>query len=130
VSSASNAEEIAAALLHMGARANLRAVTITTHFGLLMQTRVRANASGRPGPRRQTGDYVRTITEETTVTPDGGVSSIVGTNAVQGWRLEAGFAGEDSLGRLYDQPAFPHFEPAYEQTVPEYLEALGALVTL
>lgn len=130
MSAASNADEIAALLLQAGVRTQLRAVTVTTHYGLLLQTRVRANASGRPGPRRQTGDYVRTITEQTVITPQGGVSSIVGTDAVQGWRLEAGYTGVDSLGREYDQPPYEHFDPAYEQTWPEYLDALSGLVTL
>lgn len=28
-------------------------------------------------------------------------------------RLELGFSGADSLGRVYDQPAYPFFGPAY-----------------
>jgi hypothetical protein len=49
----------------------------------------------------------------------------VGTNAPQGLRLENGFVGADSLGRVYNQPPYPHFSPAAVQTEPEYARAIG-----
>ena len=75
---------------------------------------VRGRASGRPGPRAVTGDYRRSIVgdwAQSGTTTEGAV----GTNGVQGPRLERGFVGPDILGRVYDQPPFPHFEPS----VPE-----------
>lgn len=93
--------------------------------GGVLQTRVRANASGRTGqigpalyggageigPRVQTGDYRRSIGLRAY---SGGdiFAAEVGTNAPQGRRLEQGFFGADSLGRVYHQPPLPHFGPA------------------
>ena len=102
---------------------------VTARFGVLLQTRVRARASGRPGPRRRTGDYRRGITTQTRRVIAGVWETTVGTNSPQGRRLELGFIGADSLGRHYNQPPFPHFGPAVDQTEPEYAEALGAVVT-
>lgn len=73
---------------------------LVNHHGMLLRTRVMAKASGRPGPRAITGDYRRSWQHKHT----GGGSmsrSEVGTNAVQGRRLEYGFNGSDSLGRVY-----------------------------
>lgn len=98
----------------------------TVRFGALLQTRVRARASGRPGPRRQTGDYRRSISRESGRGPDGGHQATVGTNAPQGRRLEHGFVGADALGRTYNQPPYPHFGPALDETGPEYVAALEA----
>lgn len=46
------------------------------------------------------------------------VTAIVGTNAPQGRRLEFGFVGADALGRVYNQPPFPHVGPAVEEQAP------------
>lgn len=93
------------------------------HFGALLKTRVMAAASGRPGPRAITGDYRRSWQHEY---HSGGHSatSLVGTNAVQGHRLEYGFHGADSLGRIYNQPPFPHARPAFDKTAPEFEKAV------
>lgn len=98
----------------------------TVKFGALLQTRVRARASGRPGPRRQKGDYRRGIGRQSGRLPGGGSYAVVGTNAPQGRRLEMGFVGTDSLGRRYSQPPYPHFGPALDETGPEYVAALEA----
>lgn len=97
------------------------------HYGQLLRTRVMAHASGRPGPRAITGDYRRSWTHEFR---GGGNSSTstVGTNAVQGRRLEFGFYGVDSLGRHYNQPPFPHARPAFDETAPEFEEAVRDMV--
>jgi hypothetical protein len=97
------------------------------HFGQLLRTRVMANASGRPGPRAVTGDYRRSWVQEF----KGGATSptsIVGTSAPQGRRLEFGFHGVDSLGRHYNQPPFPHARPAFDATAPEFEAAVNDLV--
>ena len=72
--------------------------------------RVKSNASGRPGPRRVTGDYTRTFNVELYRTGDA-VRATIGTNAVQALRLELGFVGADSLGRVYNQAPLPHWMP-------------------
>lgn len=81
------------------------------HAGTLGQARIRGNASGRPGPNVITGAYRNSWQTHTRHIPYGAVCTI-GTDAPQGRRLEYGFVGTDSLGRSYNQPPFPHVEPA------------------
>lgn len=73
--------------------------------------RIRQNASGRPGPNVITGQYRASWRSETRGIPYGAECTI-GTDAPQGRRLEFGFVGPDSLGRIYNQPPFPHVQPA------------------
>lgn len=121
-------KDAAAALAGAGIRAQAKAPGVVRHYGQLYQTRVRAAASGRPGPRAITGDYRRSITLEIALV--GGMpSAIVGTVSPQGRRLEYGFVGPDSLGRHYNQPPFPHFDPPLAQIVEELTSALADLVT-
>lgn len=81
--------------------------------GALYRTRVRAAASGRPGPRVQTGDYRRSISQTNTF--DRGVAvALIHTNKPQAARLEYGFVGVDARGRRYNQPPYPHWGPAAE----------------
>jgi hypothetical protein len=88
-----------------------------------LQALVRARASGRPGPRVQTGDYRRSIAVEIT-----GTTATVGTNRPQGPRLELGFVGVDALGRHYNQPPFPHFRPAAAEIEPQFAAELEQAV--
>lgn len=74
-------------------------------------SRIRQNASGRPGPNVITGQYRASWRAETRGIPYGAECTI-GTNKPQGRRLEFGFYGPDSLGRVYAQPPFPHVQPA------------------
>lgn len=90
--------------------------------GLLL-TKVKAKASGRPGPNAPTGDYRRSWTKRKV---KGGYS--VGTNRPQARRLEYGFYGRDSLGRFYQQQPYPHLEPAVEETNPYFLARMSAVV--
>jgi hypothetical protein len=87
--------------------------TKVRHFAQLLKTRIQANASGRPGPNAPTGDYRRSWTVEVKGGADI-VEAEVGTNKPQGRRLEYGFHGADSLGRVYNQPPFPHVGPAVD----------------
>jgi hypothetical protein len=84
----------------------------TVHmYGYLLETKIKAHASGRPGPNAPTGDYRRSWTTEYGFF-HGDRAAVVGTNAPQGRRLENGFVGTDSLGRHYNQPPYPHVRPA------------------
>lgn len=83
---------------------------------------VKQNASGRPGPNIITGEYRSSIR----VVERGRYTVAAGTNAPQAMRLEYGFVGVDSLGRSYDQPAFPHWAPAKAQLAPQYTAAMRA----
>lgn len=126
---APNAQVVAHDLGALAAATAVKVPAIVRHFGQLYETRVKAAASGRPGPRVITGDYRRSITLEM-ATVDGRVAAIVGTSAPQGRRLEFGFVGNDSLGRSYHQPPFPHFGPPLEPIASEMEAALAALVAL
>lgn len=81
-----------------------------TYWGFAGLAKVKANASGRPGPRRRTGDYTRTMNVEI-VRQAAMVRATIGTNAAQALRLEYGFVGADSLGRVYNQKPLPHWGP-------------------
>lgn len=78
--------------------------------------KVKANASGRPGPRRVTGDYTRSMN-----VAHSGDESVVSTNAAQALRLEHGFHGADSRGRHYNQGPLPHWRPAFEWGQPRFI---------
>jgi hypothetical protein len=45
---------------------------------------------------------------------------LVGTDQPQARRLEKGFVGRDSLGRIYHQTPQPRWGPAYDQNLPKY----------
>lgn len=107
-------------------RAPAGARQVTIHHGSLMLTRIRANASGRPGPRAPTGDYRRSWSMRVTGDTFSTVVTL-GTNAAQGRRLEFGFQGVDALGRVYDQPPYEHVGPAYDATVPDFQRDLQGL---
>jgi hypothetical protein len=81
------------------------------HTGALGNARIRGNASGRPGPNVITGNY-RNSWQTSTHPLAYGARCTLGTTRPQGRRLEFGFFGPDSLGRIYNQPPFPHVGPA------------------
>jgi hypothetical protein len=99
-----NAALVAADLQALGVRAGVKAFATTRHHGMVLLANVRRRASlprtGPPGPRLQTGDYVRSMSVQTTM-GGGGPVATAGTSAPQARRLEFGFRGEDSLGRRY-----------------------------
>lgn len=107
-----------ASTLLRGDAVRLRAAltTVIHQGGALLQTRVRARASGRPGPRVQTGDYRRGISLERGFAIGSADLPVpyatVFSNSPQGQRLENGFIGIDSRGRTYRQPPLPHWGPA------------------
>lgn len=108
-------------------RAGAEAYHVTRMYTQLLNTKVKAHASGRPGPRAPTGDYRRSITWEVERHADESVG-IVGTTRPQGRRLELGYEGVDSLGRHYHQPPFPHFRPALSEVEVLYVAAMGGMV--
>lgn len=99
---------VAADRLRAGSRTAIRAVERTVRLETAWATgKVKAFASGRPGPRVRTGDYRRSINMRMITRQHG----VIGTNAPQARRLEFGFVGRDSLGRFYDQAPLPHWRP-------------------
>lgn len=123
------ADALMAQLTTMGKLGDARMERLIRHYGYLLQTRVKARASGRPGPNVVTGDYRRSIGVQFYRDPKAGFVAVVGTNKPQGPRLEFGFHGVDSLGRSYDQPPYAHFGPAFDQTKPELETAADLTVT-
>lgn len=87
------------------------------HEGTLLQSLIQMNATGRPGPNVITGRY-RASWRVVSARIAGGAQVTVGTEAPQGRRLEWGFVGADSLGRVYNQPPFPHVQPALDTLMP------------
>ena len=102
---------------------------IEAQHALLLETRVKANASGRPGPRVITGDYRRSIAATRGAEGFGAMLGgwTVGTNAPQGPRLEYGWVGTDRAGRYSRQIPYPHFGPAVPPVEASFLAALNAL---
>lgn len=88
----------------------------TERFGVQLLQAVRRHASGRPGPNVQTGQYLAAFYLEYR---DGG--AFVGNPSPQTRRLEYGYVGVDALGRVYNQPPYPHFGPALAEVRPQYL---------
>jgi HK97 gp10 family phage protein len=109
---------------------------IVTQGAALIQKKAQANFEGshRKGQPHTGGDhpnvvtgYLRRSIRMTPVTSYGAGTwgTTVGPTSVYGRRVELGFRGTDSLGRRYNQPAFPYFTPAVEEVTPD-LEELAA----
>lgn len=101
-----------------------RMTKVVRKYAQLGLAKVRANASGRPGPRRVTGDYKRDMNIEY----DGPFLANISTGKPQGPRLEFGFVGEDKLGRHYNQPPFPHWGPMADWLMPQFQTAVAEAI--
>ncbi len=138
----SNAAEVAAQMRAAADRVAPAVEAVTRDYGLRLQTGVRANMSGRSGviypgdeygpggeigPRAQTGDLRRSVALSHTVTPNL-IASTAASDAPQAARLEHGFVGVDSLGRVYDQPPYPAWRPALAVLAEPYRDAIGETV--
>jgi hypothetical protein len=134
----SNATEVAGSIEGVGPAVEARVVSITTQYGAIALGIVKRNASTGfhapgeghipgtgPGPNVATGDYLRQMNVEMEVGP-GIARAHIGTNAVQGRRLEMGFVGADSLGRQFHQPPYPHWGPMADEIGPPFEAALAA----
>ena len=109
----STPQRVAADIANLGAEAAAKAHAITVKWTAALQRQVQLNASGRPGPNAPTGNYRRSINRRTVKLLRSSYGE-VGSSSPQALRLENGFSGTDSLGRSYDQPAYPHFAPALQ----------------
>lgn len=112
--------EAASSLRGAGKGLDAKVQKSVRHHGQLLRTRVMAKASGRPGPNIVTGDYRRSWQVQFAGSGHGSTAT-VGTNAPQGRRLEHGFHGMDSLGRVYSQPPLPHAGPAFDEIKPLFI---------
>lgn len=129
-----NAEEVAAGMLALIPAAMIGVRAAVHECAPLLETAIKSNASGRPGPNVITGDYRASWTTEYGETSFGGggmtASATVGTNRPQARRLEYGFVGPDVLGRVYNQPPFPHVQPAVDAIGPRFRDAMQRAVVL
>lgn len=120
----STPQRVAADIKNLSATAAANAHKITVKWTAALQRQVQLNASGRPGPNAPTGNYRRSIHRRTVKLTRSSYGE-VGTNMPQGRRLEHGFTGQDSLGRSFDQPAYPHFGPALDFVADGFEHALA-----
>jgi HK97 gp10 family phage protein len=75
-----------------------------------------------------TGTLRRSITVQISESNATSASAAIGTNLAYAARIEFGFNGRDSRGRLYSQPAQPYLRPAFDQERENaYLEIQDAL---
>ncbi|MEU9774575.1 hypothetical protein [Streptomyces sp. NPDC047968] len=124
-------DELVTAMTAAAARVGPAVSQAVRHEAMVLQALIQARASGRPGPNAITGRY-RASWQTHVVPRRHGATATVGTFAPQGRRLELGFYGADSLGRVYAQPPFPHVAPALVQLQPGFAAriataAVGAL---
>lgn len=121
-----NAAQVSADLAGRGLRSGARAVAVVRMHGMLLETRIKANASGRPGPNVITGDYRGSWNTQVRITPFGAVSTS-GTNSPQGPRLEYGWVGTDRAGRTSFQAPLAHVGPAVQATDGPFQAAVAAI---
>lgn len=57
-----------------------------------------------------------------------GWEALVGPTVIYGRRVELGFHGADSLGRVYDQAGHPALEPAVRDIVPDAAAAFRGII--
>lgn len=72
-----------------------------------LKDRAVLHSQGRPGPNVITGQF-----RDAWTVAVGRYDAIVANGSVYAARLEFGFVGVDSLGRMYSQPPFPSLSPA------------------
>lgn len=80
----------------------------------------KSHAMGPPGPSVVTGDFLSSITGEVLSGAGSTIIGSIGSSSPYARRLEFGFVGADSLGRVYNQGPRPWLAPS----VPEIEEAL------
>lgn len=73
---------------------------------------VKRNASGSPGPEVRSNEYRSSWSTDFNIEPPTTIEGQIFTQKPQGQRLENGFFGIDSLGRVVQQFPRPHVRPA------------------
>ena len=110
----SGVTEFAAALDRVATRTQVETRAAIAEMAAELEKKAKENASGRPGPNVVTGTLRRSIKHDP-ITPWGlgGWQTKVGPTVIYGRRVELGFHGADSIGRRYNAPGYPYFEPAF-----------------
>ncbi|MFB7649468.1 hypothetical protein ACFC0S_16485 [Streptomyces sp. NPDC056084] len=117
--------QLAAAMTEAATQVGPATARAVGHEARVLHALIQAAASGRPGPNAITGRYRSSWQVEIRSRRDGATAT-VGTFAPQARRLELGFYGADSLGRVYAQPPFPHVAPALALIEPRFAERVAA----
>lgn len=90
------------------------AVTSGAH---LIEANAKQSMNG-PGPQVQTGTLRRSISVVDTTSLGAGVwKARVAPTVIYGRRMELGFHGQDSLGRTYNQRAYPFMRPGLQKSI-------------
>lgn len=93
----------------------------------------RGNADGKnpslPGepPKKVSGRFFKSVTSQVVRDTDGSVLGLIGTDVPYQPRLELGFVGTDSKGRVYHQAPRPAFRPALEMSRQRIRQILGVV---
>ncbi len=108
----------------------LEAATRAAALPVLNQVRITEPEGGRTPYK--TGTYRRGFHMETVEKTPERCTVIVGNDQPQGPRLEFGFVGADSLGRIYNQAPRPHLRPALDENrgaaVEEFRGAVADII--
>ena len=108
-----------AALAKLTAAADAAGEEIVTKGGHAIEAAAKKHMDGRPGPQRQTGNLSRSVRLlGVSRLKVGSWESRTGPTAIYGRRIELGFNGADSLGRVYRQPPYPYMGPGMREAVP------------
>lgn len=121
-------DEAITALARMDERVDLATKGTAIQVAAEVEARAKENfvgshKKGRPhvknGPPEKPNIVTGTLRRSIRFTPigklAGGYTTMVGPTTVYGRRVELGYKGIDSLGRKYNQPAFPYFGPAVKE---------------
>lgn len=123
----SGINEAVAALSQLSARVDAANRASTVEVAAEVERAAKSNFEGQhpPGtpripnasmkPNVVTGTLRRSIRSTGVQRLAGGYTSTVGPTVIYGRRVELGFKGADSLGRHYNQPAYPYFGPGVKE---------------
>lgn len=112
--------EFISALAKIALAADVAGERIVTLGGHAIEAAAKQHMDGRPGPQRQTGALSRSVrVVSVTRLARGSWESRTGPTVVYGRRIELGFDGADSLGRIYHQPPYPFLQPGLEDATPK-----------
>jgi hypothetical protein len=112
-----------AALDAMARRIGIASGVAGRKVALAFQAEGMANTKAVSGSNRRSWQTV-VASEGPTV-----FSAAVGPTMVYSRRIELGFKGPDSLGRVYNQVGKPYVKPAYESVRPRALPLVVAEIT-
>lgn len=120
----SGVSAFAAAVDRIMAKAQAASAAALAEAAKAVRDQARTDASGRPGPNIVSGSLRNSIVVDGPRADGLGWVAFVGPTAPYGRRVELGFHGADSLGRVYDQTGFPYMEPAFHEVERVALPAL------